>query len=111
MNAARIVGIGQLATGVTMLLAPGRVAEAAAGRGTPAPMTIVRILGLRQAVQGALTVARASRATLELGAGVDALHLASMVALAAVAPKYRRTALVSAAVAAASLAGGLGARG
>ena len=71
----------------------------------------MRVLGLRLAVQGALTVARPSRGALELGAGTDALHLASMVVLAAVAPRYRRTALVSAALAAASLGGSLGARG
>ena len=109
--AARVVGIAQLGVGATMLSAPARVAQAAAGRGAMAPPLIVRILGLRTAAQGALTAARPSRGALEVGAATDALHLLSMGALMAVAPKYRRTALISAALAAASLVASLGARG
>lgn len=115
MIAARVVGATQFAVGTLMLVTPTQVARAAAGPevasgGAVAPPTIVRVLGLRTATQGALTVIRPSRTSLEVGAGTDALHLLSMIALAAVAPKYRRSALVSAAVATASLAGSLGAR-
>lgn len=110
MIPARVVGASQLAVGALMLVTPTQVAHTAAGRGAVPPPTIVRILGLRTAVQGALTVIRPSRAGLEVGAGTDALHLLSMIALAAVAPKYRRSALVSASVATASMVGSLGAR-
>lgn len=110
MIAGRIVGATQFVVGATMAATPVQIAQVAAGRGGVAPPLVVRILGLRMAVQGALTVARPSRAVLDVGAGTDALHLASMIGLAAVTPKYRRTALISATVAAASLAGSLGAR-
>ena len=110
-NTARVVGIAQLFAGATMVLTPARVARTAAGRGPVAPPVIVRILGLRMVGQGALTVARPSRVALEIGAGTDAIHALSMAALIAVAPKYRRTALVSASIAGASLAASLGARG
>lgn len=111
MIAARIVGAVQVSAGVRMLVAPARVARVAAGGGALAPARIVWILGLRMVVQGALTLVRSSRRALELGAGVDVVHLASMIAVTAIAPRYRRTALVSAALTAVSRGGSLGARG
>lgn len=110
MIAARMVGGGQLVLGLAMVVAPDRVARASAGGSATAPAAIVRVLGLRQAGQGALNLLRPSRAGLDLGAGVDATHLASMIALAVAAPRYRRTAAVSGAIALASIGAGLAAR-
>jgi hypothetical protein len=62
--------------------------------------TMDRVLGGRLLVQGALTVVRGGdELTHGAGAGVDVLHAASMVGLAAVSRRWRRRALVSAAVA------------
>ena len=67
-------------------------------RGTDAPAVrrTVRVLGLRQLVQAAVTAPTPSPAVLALGVEVDLLHAASMVALAAVRPRYRRAALAEA---------------
>ena len=105
-----MVGGGQLVLGLAMIGAPDRVARASAGRSRTAPSAVVRVLGVRQAGQGALNLLRPSRTALELGAGVDATHLASMVALAVAAPRYRRTAVISGAIALASIGAGLAAR-
>jgi hypothetical protein len=110
MVAARVVGVAQAAIGAAMLLAPARVAAVAANGGSVAPLPIVRVLGARIAVQGAVTAARPSNTGLELGAAVDALHLTSMIALSALVPRLRRSALASAVLAAGSIAAAAGAR-
>ncbi len=61
---------------------------------------VLRILGVRQLVQAAVTGARPTPAVLAVGAGVDATHAVSMVAFGLGARRWRRAALVSAAVAA-----------
>jgi len=54
------------------------------------------------AVQGAVEVGRPSPLVAGAGAGVDGLHAASMVGLAAISARHRRAALRSAALAAGS---------
>lgn len=61
---------------------------------------LARVLAGRQLAQGALTIGAPRPNTLGLGAAVDLLHAASMVALAAVVPAARRPAAASAIVAA-----------
>lgn len=63
----------------------------------------VRVLGARQIVQAAVTGPAPTRTLLTLGVGVDLLHAASMLALAACRPRWRRVALGEA-VAASALA-------
>lgn len=92
---------------------PGRVAAAAAGPGRRAPTWLVRVLGGRTALQGAVVSRIGSpddrRRALRAGAVVDVLHGASMVAAAALMPPYRRSATISATVAFSSAAAGLAA--
>lgn len=92
---------------------PRRAADLAAGAGRPAPTWLVRLLGARTALQGAV-VGRVHgpddrRRALRAGAAVDALHGASMVAAAVALPRYRRSAAVSAAMALSSAALGVAA--
>ena len=60
---------------------------------------LLRVLGARDLGQAVLAATAPPPALLRLGAGVDALHAASMVALAAVSPDYRRPAVTSSAMA------------
>jgi hypothetical protein len=96
---ARASSLGQIVLGTIALSAPSWVAGAAARTGRPAPAWIVRGLGARMILQGSLLRRWPSRRALQLGAGIDALHGASMVAVAHRSTDYRRTAHVSAAVA------------
>ena len=104
-RAARVLGIAQVGAGAAMVLAPRFVSKLPGGAAAPAP--VVRVLGGRSIGQGVLTAIRADRTTLTLGAAVDIAHLATMVALAAASPRWRRTASGSAALAAVSAAAGL----
>ncbi|HEY8300560.1 MAG TPA: hypothetical protein VIG48_01550 [Jatrophihabitans sp.] len=90
----RALGAAQLALGLVLVSRPERVAPSA-------PSWLVRILGARGLVQGALTVAVPDPAVLALGASVDTAHALSMVPVAIGSSRYRRPAAVSAGVAAA----------
>lgn len=106
--------LGEGAAGVVMAGFPATAARWAGGPGGQPPAWVVRVLGGRMAAQ-ALVVRwvagrsgpRDRRRAVRAGAAVDGLHGASMIAAAAVFPRYRRSALASAAVAfvAAGLAG------
>lgn len=100
--ATRLVGFGTGGLGAYLLARPDRLAEAVAGGRPVPPSLVVRVLGLRSLLQGSTLVAIPTRPLLALAAGVDGLHAASMVLLAAVDHRYRRSALASAAVATAS---------
>jgi len=104
-RAVRSLGFTQIAVGAAMLVAPRFVAGLS--RGPVPPTLIVGGLGAREIGQGLLTATRAGRTAIALGAAVDVSHLASMVVLAAVRPRWRRTASASGAVAAVSAGAGL----
>lgn len=94
-----------------MLARPEAVAATANGSGPAPPDWLVRVLGGRTALQGALVRAAArNRAdagrVLRAGAAVDALHGATMLAAAVWKPRYRRSAGASAGFA--FLSAGLG---
>lgn len=121
---ARALTIGQTAVGCVLVLIPAQSGRAVAGvgrggagsgraagsgAGQVAPVWLIRVLGVRMAGQGALVHAalrsgRRAGLALWLGAAVDALHTVSMVLGGARWPSYRRSALVSAALAGASAA-------
>lgn len=61
--------------------------------------TVVRVLGSRHLVQAALSQSSPTSAVLALGAAVDLLHAASMVALAAADRRLRSAALAEGTVA------------
>jgi hypothetical protein len=86
--------------GAGCLVAPAVVGRAMGlDSGDRRARLLLRVLGARDLGQAALAATAPPPALLRLGAGVDALHAASMVALAAVAPDYRRPALTSATLA------------
>jgi hypothetical protein len=86
---------------------PGAVLGAVS---TPAPRParrVVRLLGARVVLQQVAVLAVPSRPLVLLGAAVDTLHAASMLATALASPRYRRAAALSAATASASAVLGL----
>jgi hypothetical protein len=105
---SRTVLVARAAWGAGCLAAP-----AAVGRGLGlAPgdrraRLLLRVLGARDLGQAVLAATAPPPVLLRLGAGVDALHAASMYALAAVSRDYRRPALTSAAIATAWTAASL----
>ncbi len=62
---------------------------------------MVRVLGARQVLQAVVTGLAPTPSVLWLGAKIDATHAASMVGLAVFNRRYRRAALIDAAIAAA----------
>lgn len=103
--ASRVFGIVNAATGVVTASRPEWVAKTVRGStGKPPDRRIVRVLGLRQALQGLATVAAPSPRLLTLGAAVDLSHAASMLPVAAIRPESRHAALISASLAATSAA-------
>lgn len=93
-------GLVRGAYGLVLLLAPGWVVRHVAGRSPGAvSMTVVRVLGARDVSQALLGSVAPSADVLALGAEVDGMHALSMLVLAGLAPRWRRAALVSAAVA------------
>ncbi len=100
---ARGLGALTCTAGLVLVARPGQVARAVS-RGTPPEARIVRLLGARMLLQGALLAARPDRRLAAACAAVDGTHAASMVAAAVLLPRYRRAALLSAGVAVGSAA-------
>ena len=99
---ATVVSALGCVVGGMLLIRPAPVARAVGGRGSPPPPWAVRLLGGRLLVQGAAALYWPSPAMARADAAVDAVHGASMLAVATVSTRYRRAALTSAASAAAS---------
>lgn len=96
--AAAVAGVG-----VGTVVAAPRISAAAAGPGGARPdPRIIRVLGARQALQGAIIAAKPTPDWVPLGVFADASHALSMVGLAAVSRRYRRPALISGVTATAS---------
>lgn len=100
----RALGAVAVGSGVTMLTRPHLVLRVVTGGRSAIDPLVVRFLGARSALQGALLLGRPGRAALFAAGAVDLTHAASMLAVAA-SPTHRRAALCSAAFA--SLNGGL----
>jgi hypothetical protein len=99
------VGIARLV--YPHLLFPTQVTGRLSNRGRE----VLRVLGARQVAQALVTGRAPTAAVLWLGAEVDVAHATSMVALAAIDRRYRRPALVDAAVATAFALAGAAAAG
>ena len=97
MRAATLVRLG---LGAACLAAPDLVLDAVGGpdRHDPTTRRITQVLGGRLAVQGVGDIVLGPR-TRRLDVLVDLTHAASMLPAAALWPRHRRSALVSAAVA------------
>jgi hypothetical protein len=105
---ARLVAGASAGWGAAQLAMPERVLRAVApGRPSGPLLVATRVLGARLVVQNAVVLARPTRAVVLAGAAVDALHALSTVPAALLWPQYRRPALVSGAIAAASAVLGL----
>lgn len=89
---ARGLGAAQFAFGCLLVARPSQVAG-------QVPSWLVRLLGARGVVQGALIVAVPDPAVLALGASADAAHALSMVPVALGSKRYRRPAGISASIA------------
>jgi hypothetical protein len=91
--------------GATLLVFPRRVLGVLPGhRSDPPIRTAARVIGARDLGEAAMLGHRPTRRRVRIGAGIDAIHSASMVALAIASPKYRAPAL-SSALGAVALAG------
>jgi hypothetical protein len=101
--ATQVFGATLAVVGVATVVASAKVGTVTAGRGQPAlDPRIAQVLGARQAVQGVLIVRDPSAAALGLGGAVDLSHALSMVPMIAVSARFRRPAMISAAMAAVS---------
>jgi hypothetical protein len=109
---ADLVHSAHVVHGAVLLLRPAAVAGRVGSTGRDRTVAVVRVLGARHLAQGTVGLVAARRTATRLGAGVDALHAASMVGLAVVDRGHRRAATVSAVVAVGfALAGSWSARG
>ena len=96
------------AYGAALCCAPAPMLRLEGGPGAeagPGARAVARVLGVRHLAQAVLSLARPTPAVLALGAGTDALHSTSMIALAALDHPRRRLGLSDSLVAAA-FAGG-----
>ena len=99
-GARRLFNAAQCALGIATLVRPRAVVSALTPPGAAVPdPRIVRVLGLRQAAQGAVGLARPTAEFALFGALVDALHALSLVPIIAFSRKYRASAAASAGLA------------
>jgi hypothetical protein len=104
-SARRLLGAVHLSLGAALIVRPGSVTRMLGGR-TPPRRWVIRLLGARSLVQGAVTAAVPDRPIVTVGAFVDAVHALSMIVAAAVSESQRRAAVLSAVVAAGCSAAG-----
>ena len=81
---------------------PQRSPGWSAARGDAPSDVVARVLGGRQLLQGIALIIRPDPPVVTVAVATDVLHAASMLLLGWIRPGYRRPALVSAAIAAAS---------
>jgi hypothetical protein len=97
VKAATVLGA---AWGAALLISPERMLRATGvDPGLPGAVVAARVLGARHLLQSAIVAARPGP-TARWAAVIDGLHASSMLALAVIAPSYRRPALASAQVSA-----------
>ena len=107
MAALRWFAVARAGYGLGLLCAPGLAAGLAGSLPSDTRFRgVARVLGARHCAQALVTVCRPSPDALLLGAGIDILHAASMLALAA-SRRRRRAGLTDAAAATAFAAAGL----
>ena len=93
---AALIGV-RVVAGTALLVAPGKVlGDLPHQEIKGAARIFARILGARHLVEAAVLMRDHSHRWVLLGAGVDGLHAASMLGLAAVRPNERRLALTNA---------------
>lgn len=96
----RVLAAARVAWGIVLIAAPRwLIAHCRRENTGRAPVTVMRVLGVRQLLQGVTTLAVPERAVVEMGAATDATHAMSGFGLAATSPPWRRAALADSAVA------------
>ena len=100
------VSVVRCGWGLLWLAAPRQVTAAVGGSPDRATHAFVRVLGGRELLQGAVMLAVPTRPVLLVGSAVDAIHVTTMLALAAIDRKRRGPALANAATAASSALSG-----
>ena len=101
----RLIGLFHLCSGAVLVARPGAVTRVLRDS-TPPRRWVIQLLGTRSLLQGAVTSAVPDAPIVAVGAMVDGLHAASMIAAAAAWPAHRRAAVLSAVVAAVCCVGG-----
>ena len=99
MSTPRPVDVARLGLGVAALGRPDFFLRLIPGSDGAGEQVTVRVLGARYLVQSGAGLAFGRPWVRDADAAIDLVHAVSMVALAAVAPTYRRIALLSAATA------------
>jgi len=101
------LALAEAAWGATLLLFARPLLQALEGEPVDRQViNVARVLGGRQLLQGLVTARRPTRRILRIGAAVDVLHAATMVAAAAASVGPRRLTVASATLAAAFSAAG-----
>lgn len=100
MTRAQPEALARLLVGAVLLLRP-RAAARALGTSAAGRHPVLRLLGARQVVQGAVSVRGLSPGGRALGAVIDSLHALSCLVLARQRPHLRTPALRNAALASA----------
>ena len=94
-GAARAVGLGTGVAGAALVVRPRQIARRTRGSGLVPPPGIVRFLGSRYLIQGAVQTVWPRREVWRISCAVDVLHASTMVAAALVRPQYRSAACAS----------------
>jgi len=94
-SAAQAVGIGTGIAGAALVLRPRQIARRTRGSGLMPPPGIVRFLGSRYLIQGAVQTVWPRREVWRVSRAVDVLHASTMVAAALARPQYRSAACAS----------------
>ncbi len=104
---ARLWGAGTALLGAGIAARPVAIVRWAAGGEQTPPTWVVRVLGLRQLLQGIAVGMRPTRAVIGIGVAVDLSHAVTMAAACRLLPRYRHSAILSGTVAAASAVAGI----
>jgi len=102
--AARLLSAAGLGAGAVLLVRPAQVVDALAPAFPRERLWVGRVLGARLVAQHAAVLAAPRPPVVRASAAVDALHAVSMLPVLLL-PRYRRAALVSGTLAAASAVG------
>jgi hypothetical protein len=95
----RVTAVLRAGWAAALLLVPERVLRAGGQAPVPAAaVAVARVLGVRHLLQAAVGATAPTGPVARLGAAVDTAHTATCLALAGVSPRWRRAALLDAAV-------------
>lgn len=102
------ISVARVVLGAGLLAKPTPLLAIAGGdAGSRRARQVARLLGVRQVLQGAVSIRRPTTTVALLGVAADALHSLSMVGLGLLDRDQRRVALTDAAVAASFAAAGV----